>query len=47
MIVNITNNGKWRGISRRKKFKNDFCNEEDAFNDNFKMGLCFKYSAKT
>ena len=47
MIVYLTNCGKWKGISRRKKFKTDFMDEADAFNDNFKMGLAFKYSAKS
>lgn len=47
MIVFMMNNGKWKGISRRKKFKKDFCDEDDAFNDNFKMGIALKYSAKT
>lgn len=46
-IVFMTNDGKWKGISRRKKFKNDFYNEEEAFNDNFKIGLAYKHSAKT
>ena len=43
----MTNNGKWKGVSRRKKFKADFCDEEDAFNDNFKLGLAYKFSAKS
>lgn len=47
MVVFMMNNGKWKGISRRKKYKRDFLNEEDAFNDNFKMGIALKYSAKT
>lgn len=46
-LVLLSNGGKWKGISRRKKFKNDFGNEEDAFNDNFKIGLAYKHSAKT
>ena len=47
MIALLLNGGTWKGISRRKKFKNDFGNEEDAFNDNFKIGLAVKHSAKT
>lgn len=47
MIVFMLNSGKWKGVSRRKKFKNDFCDEADAFNDNFKMGIALKYSAKS
>jgi len=46
-IVFMTSNGKWKGVSRRKKFKTDFFNEEEAFDDNFKIGIAFKYSAKT
>jgi U3 small nucleolar RNA-associated protein 25 len=43
----MTNDGKWKGVSRRKKFKNDFLDPEDSFNDNFKIGMALKYSAKT
>lgn len=46
-IVFLTNNGKWKGVSRRKKFKNDFFDADDAFNDNFKIGLSYKHRAKT
>jgi len=46
-LVFLANSGRWKGISRRKKFKADFGNEEDAFNDNFKIGLAYKHSAKT
>lgn len=47
MIALLINGGTWKGISRRKKFKNDFGSEEDAFNDNFKIGLAVKHSAKS
>ena len=43
----MTSGGKWKGVSRRKKFKNDFMNEEEAFDDNFKIGIALKFSAKS
>lgn len=43
----MTNNGKWRGVSRRKKFKKEYMNEEESFDDNFKIGIAFNYSAKS
>ena len=47
MIVFMLNGGKWQGVSRRKKFKQDFRDPEDGFNDNFKIGMALKYSSKT
>ena len=47
MIVFMLNGGKWQGVSRRKKFKQDFRDPEDGFNDNFKIGMALKYSSKS
>jgi len=43
----MTCEGKWKKVSRRKKFKEQFGNEEEAFDDHFKIGLGFKYNVKT
>ena len=46
-IVLMTCEGKWKKVSRRKKFKEQFGNEEDAFDDHFKIGLSIKYNMKS
>jgi hypothetical protein len=46
MLVMMMNNGTWRGISKRKKFKLEYCNEEDSFEDHFYIGLSLKHSMK-
>ena len=46
MIVLMTNNGSWKKVSKRKKFKMDFCNEEDSFSDDFYIGISLKHSMK-
>jgi hypothetical protein len=47
MIILLFNEGSWKQLSRRKKFKQDFGNDEEAFNDDFKIGIAVKYSMKT
>ena len=47
MIIMLTHNGTLKKVSKRKKFKLDFGNEEDAFNDDFKIGLSFKHARKS
>lgn len=47
MIIMLTHNGTLKKVSKRKKFKQDFGNEEDAFNDHFKIGLSFQHTRKT
>lgn len=42
----MMNNGSWRGVSKRKKFKLDFCNEHDSFDDHFYIGLSLKHNMK-
>jgi hypothetical protein len=43
----MTHEGKMKKVSRRKKFKLDFGNEEDGFNDHFKIGISFAFNKKT
>jgi len=46
MIVMLTNNGSWKKVSKRKKFKMDFCNENDSYSDDFYIGISLKHSMK-
>lgn len=47
MIILLTNDGKWKRVSKRKKFKHDYGNDEDTFSDDFKIGISIKHSMKT
>lgn len=38
-IVFLFNEGKWKKISKKKRFREEFGNEEEAFNDYFKVGI--------
>ena len=42
----LVNGGKWKKISKKKKFREEFGAEEEAFNDYFKIGLAFHHSMK-
>ena len=46
MIVYLCNNGRWRGVSKRKKFKQEYA-EEDPFDDHFHIGISIKHSMKS
>ena len=46
-IVMLLNGGRWKKISKKKKFREEFGSEEEAFNDYFKIGLGIHHSAKT
>jgi len=46
-IVMLLNGGKWKKISKKKKFREEFGSEEEAFNDYFKIGLGIHHSHKT
>jgi hypothetical protein len=35
MIILLTHNGQMKKVAKRKKFRADFGNEADAFNDHF------------
>ncbi len=45
-IVKLSNEGKWKRVSKKKKFREEFGNEEEAFNDYFRMGIAFNTSKK-
>ena len=47
MIILLTNDGKWKRVSKRKKFKHDYGNDEETFSDDFKIGISIKHSMKT
>ena len=42
----FTNGGRWKKVSKKKKFREEFGSEEEAFNDYFKMGIAFHYNVK-
>lgn len=46
MIVMLTNNGSWKQVSKRKKFKLDYCNEVDSYDDHFYIGMSLKHNMK-
>ena len=45
-IVLFTNGGRWKRVSKKKKFRDEYGAEEEAFNDYFKIGLAFNHSRK-
>jgi hypothetical protein len=45
-IVMLINGGKWKKVSKKKKFREEFGAEEEAFNDYFKIGIAFNHSKK-
>ena len=42
----MINGGRWKKVSKKKKFREEFGSEEEAFNDYFKIGLSFNHSVK-
>ena len=40
----LTNGGKWKHVSKKKKFREEFESEEEAFNDFFRLGISFNAS---
>ena len=40
-IILLTNDGKWKGINKKKKFREEYGTEEEAFNDFFRIGIAF------
>jgi U3 small nucleolar RNA-associated protein 25 len=40
----LCNKGKWKKVSKKKKFKQEFGNEEEAFNDFFRIGLSLNWN---
>lgn len=37
----LTNDGKWKGVSKKKKFREEYATEDEAFNDFFRIGIAF------
>ena len=40
-LILLTNDGKWKGVNKKKKFREEFATEEEAFNDYFRIGISF------
>lgn len=45
-IVMFVNGGRWKKVSKKKKFREEFGAEEEAFNDYFKIGIAFHHNKK-
>lgn len=45
-IVMLANGGKWKGVGKKKKFRDEFGTEEEAFNDFFRVGIAFNKRTK-
>ena len=43
----MANEGKWKKVSKKKKFREDFGDPEDAFNDFFRIGLAVNFNKTT
>lgn len=46
MIAMFLNEGKWKKVSKKKKFREEFGSEEEAFNDYFKIGISINHNNK-
>ena len=40
----MTNDGKWKKVAKKKKFREEFASEEEAYNDFFRIGIAFNAS---
>jgi hypothetical protein len=40
----LSNGGKWKKCSKKKKFREEFGSEEEAFNDFFRVGIAFNHN---
>ena len=40
----FANDGKWKNVSKKKKFREEFATEDEAYNDFFRIGLAFQYN---
>lgn len=43
----FSNGGKWKKVAKKKKFREEYGNEEEAFNDYFRIGISYNQSKKT
>jgi len=41
------NEGKWKKVSKKKKFREEFACEEEAFNDFFRIGISLNHNKKS
>ena len=46
-IIFLCNGGKWKRVSKKKKFRAEYDTEEEAFNDFFRIGLSFVNNKNT
>lgn len=46
-ITLLLNKGKWKKTAKKKKFRQEFGSEEDAYNDFFRIGLGINWSKST
>ena len=44
-MIKQLNNSNWKGISKKKKFKEEF-SEADSLNDCFRIGIAYDYEKK-
>ena len=40
----LTNDGKWKRVTKKKKFREEYGTEDEAFNDFFRIGISFNAS---
>jgi hypothetical protein len=38
------NQGRWKNVSKKKKFRDEFASEAEAFNDFFRIGISVNWS---
>lgn len=38
------NEGRWKKVSKKKKFREEFASEEEAYNDFFRIGISVNWS---
>lgn len=38
------NQGKWKKVSKKKKFRDEFAGDQEAFNDFFRIGISVNWS---
>ena len=43
-IILLANGGKWKHVNKKKKFREEFGTEDEAFNDFFRIGISFRAS---
>lgn len=41
-IILLANEGSWKHVSKKKKFREEFATEDEAFNDFFRIGISLR-----